>query len=266
MRALLLGVAMVIVPPPMLSAQSNPAPGSAGGWVPPADHREAVQRAQRDLALLDAVLERRPDDPWYRVQRLRLLYFLGVEREENLVLVDQEAGRLARLAEPPRRELEALAAAYRGAAEVLRARHAVWPGTKTRHLRVGLAELDRLVADHPDDPEIRYLRLVSTAYLPFIFGRRESAREDAATLAGLLLQERTAFPSTTLVAMTGVLLESGRLDEEPRREIRLLRDRAVAETPTDPVLALKVPASPRPSAAGPAGSGVPDEASPSGSW
>lgn len=266
MRALLLGVTMFILSLPPAAAQSSRDPGTAGSWVPPVDHREAVRRAHRDLALVDSVLDLDGNDPWYRVQRLRLLYFLGVDREENLARVDEEALRVEALGGSSDPSLKPLAAAYRGAAEVLRARHAVWPGTKNRHLRAGLAELDRLVAEHPSDPEIRYLRLVSTAYLPFIFGRREGVRDDAAALAELLLGERTAFPPPVLVAMTGVLLEAGRLDYEPRRRIRELRDRAVAQAPSDPLLALAVPASPPGVGEGSTGAGTPDGASPSGSW
>jgi hypothetical protein len=264
MRTLLLAATMLILPLPPVAAQSAGPSEPTGGWVPPADHGEAVRRAHRDLELLDGLLDSRPDDAWYRLQRLRLLYFLGVDQQEHLARVDEEAARIAFLRGRDGRETAPVAAAYRGAAEVLRAKHALWPGTKTRHLKAGLAVLDELVAQHPDDPEIRYLRLVSTAYLPFLFGRRDGARQDARALSELLLAERVSFPAPTLVAMTGVLLESGRLDGEVRRRIEALRNAAAATAPSDPLLALALPIPQREGDRESPDESSPDSASPSG--
>lgn len=223
-----------------LSAQSAPASGS-GGWTPPADHGEAVRQAHVDLAILDLLLEARPDDDWYRVQRLRTLHFLAVEEEAQLRQVDREAAGMLDRADRGEEASRAVARAYQGAAEVLRAKHALWPGTKNRHLRNGLAVLDSLVTRHPAEAEIRYLRLVSTAYLPFFFGRGASAEEDAAALALLLLSDPIAFPAPALAAMTGVLLETGRLDGGTGERVRRLREAVMETMPADRGAALGPP-------------------------
>jgi hypothetical protein len=225
-------------------------PASQDGWTPPRNHRDAQERARRDLSLLEKGHQIQPENRvWYDLQRLRILYFLGLEEEGFVQQVDREAASF-RSAHPRRgRDLEATLRAYEAAAEVLRAKHAFWPGAKTGHVRVGLAALDSLVGEHPHHPEVRYLRLVSTAYLPFFFGRGDGAREDARVLAELLPRARGSFPGPTLVAMTDVLLETGRLDGDRSARVRELRGDALTVTPADPLAALgPLPPRPEPSA------------------
>lgn len=231
-------MALLLLLPSVSLAQSG---GSAGEWVPPRNHAEAQQRARRDLALLEEVHIGGPLAGWYDLQRLRIVYFLGLEEETYVDRLDQETARFRDLHPDRGADTEATLQAYEAAAEVLRAKHAFWPGSKTGHLRTGLAALDGLVDSHPDHPEVRYLRLVSTAYLPFFFGRGDGAREDARVLARLLPGARAAFPGPTLVAMTDVLLESDRLDGASRDEVQDLRGEALADTPVDPLQALAPP-------------------------
>jgi hypothetical protein len=212
--------------------------GPHGEWVPPRSHGEAQDRARRDLALLEELGGGGPLAGWYDLQRLRIVYFLGLEEEVYVDRLDRETVRFRTL-HPDRGEtVEATLQAYEAAAEVLRAKHAFWPGSKTGYLRTGLAALDGLVDAHPVHPEVRYLRLVSTAYLPFFFGRGEGAREDARVLAQLLPAARTSFPGPTLVAMTDVLLESNRLEGVSREQVQDLRGETLAITPADPLQAL----------------------------
>lgn len=75
-------------------------------------------------------------------------------------------------------DIDALYTAYRGAATVLRARDAVWPGSKLKYTRRGLALLDDLVASHPNHVELRFLRLISCYRLPGFLGRGWSVEED----------------------------------------------------------------------------------------
>lgn len=237
MRWVTLTMALLLLLPSVSLAQGTPAHGE---WVPPRNHAEAQARARRDLALLEA-LDSRGAAGWYDLQRLRIVYFLGLDEEPFVDRLDQETRRFREL-HPDRVEaVEATLKAYEAAGEVLRAKHAFWPGAKTGHLRRGLAALDGLVEAHPENAEVRYLRLVSTAYLPFFFGRGDGAREDARVLAQLLPASRSSFPGPTLVAMTDVLLESDRLDGASREEVRDLRGETLAVTPLDPFRALSPP-------------------------
>ncbi len=68
--------------------------------------------------------------------------------------------------------------AYAGCADLLAARRATAPWTKWNRANEGLELLDRAVAAAPDDPEIRFLRGITTRPLPALFKRGEIARRD----------------------------------------------------------------------------------------
>lgn len=108
-------------------------------------------------------------------------------------------------------ELDATLTAYRGALVTLRAKHALWPPQKLRYMREGLALLDGAVAANPDAAEVRYLRLMSCYYLPGLFGRGGSVREDFAALARLLPQVRARYPAELYGAIARFVVEKGRL-------------------------------------------------------
>lgn len=99
--------------------------------------------------------------------------------------------------------------AYRGAFTVLRARHGVWPPDRLRHTRNGLAVLDSVVAAHPAHAEARYLRLMSCYYLPGLFGRGWSVRDDFAALARLLPSVRAEYPPHLYQAIVRFVMENG---------------------------------------------------------
>ncbi len=155
--------------------------------------------------------------PWYTsedptarlVEQLRSCYLDAVEDEtaidEGLALVEQ-FGR-----EDP------LSRAYGAALIVLRAKHAFWPHHKMQHLRRGLPVLDALVAEHPDNVEIRYLRLLSGYFLPGFLGRRDEVRADFDTLARLLPAARHSFPPDLYRDMAGFVMSRGALSEKDRR-------------------------------------------------
>ena len=116
-------------------------------------------------------------------------------------------------------ELDATLTAYRGALVTLQAKHAAWPPRKLRYMREGLALLDGAVAASPDAAEARYLRLMSCYYLPGLFGRGGSVREDFAALARLLPRVRGRYPAELYGAIARFVVEHGKLDAERRRAL-----------------------------------------------
>ncbi|HET7461716.1 MAG TPA: hypothetical protein VFJ82_10740 [Longimicrobium sp.] len=149
---------------------------------------------------------------------LRELYLASVSDERAIAKGLGEVERIRASAQPrPGGALDATLAAYTGALVTLRARHAFWPAQKLRHLREGLAILDRTVEHHPDHAEARYLRLMSCYYLPGILGRGGSVRADFAALARLLPGVRGQVPAELYDAITRFVVERGRLPAEQRR-------------------------------------------------
>lgn len=160
-----------------------------------------------------------PDTPESRrdLERVRALYLTAVADPRAIEQGLREIRMLrAHLLPAPGSWTDAALRAYHGALVTLRAKHAVWPPSRLRHLREGLAVLDEVVARHPAHVEARYLRLMSCYYLPGILGRSGSVREDFDALGRLLPAAREAYPAELYSSMVRFLLEQGRLANEAR--------------------------------------------------
>ncbi|QXD15519.1 carotenoid biosynthesis protein [Rhodocaloribacter litoris] len=120
-------------------------------------------------------------------------------------------------------DAEPVVRAYGAAFEVMKAKHAFWPFDKYRHVQRGLPVLDALVEEHPDDAEIRFLRLLSCYYLPGLFGRSETVSQDIAALGRLLPAARDAYPPTLYRLMITFLLDTGRLPAATQQALAALR-------------------------------------------
>jgi len=148
-------------------------------------------------------------------ERLWALYFMSVEdgdwEEQALALQDS----LAADDLPEHRQVTALG----GALTVVRAKHSRWPPNKLKFLKAGLQVLDSLAGQAPDDPVVRYLRLVSTYYLPFFVDRDESVRDDLAVLARILPDRSDAFSGPVYRVVVRFVLDHGELSEEASRRL-----------------------------------------------
>lgn len=157
------------------------------------------------------------EDPAPSLARLRSLYLLSVSDEAAIQRGLDEVERLRPAGgSPAAARLDATLDAYRGALVTLRAKHALWPPAKLRHLRRGLEQLDASVAAHPSIAEVRYLRLMSCFYLPPVLGRGASVREDFQALASLLPRQRQDYPEEVFYAIVRFVLQEGELSPEQR--------------------------------------------------
>jgi hypothetical protein len=153
-----------------------------------------VPTAATHAHALEARLAADPDDAATALDLARALFLAGVDdrravaRGAEILSLLQRSGSELSVARVP------LLLAYGGAFLLLDAKHGTWPPARLRSVRAGLERLDAAVAAAPDDVEVRYLRLVSTLYLPGVFGRRESARSDAAALRRLLPAAPATLP------------------------------------------------------------------------
>jgi hypothetical protein len=158
------------------------------------------------------------------IEQLRNVYLDAVQREAaiapGLALIAgfRTAGE-ARQIIP-----ETVLTAYEGAFITLRAKHGFWPVSRLRHLRDGLALMDAAVLEDPDQPEIRYLRLMSCFYLPGILGRGWSVGEDFAALARLLPDRRADYPPALYETIVRFVIEHGKLAEHDEDRLRAALD------------------------------------------
>jgi len=154
------------------------------------------------------------------LRRVRLIYLEAVEHPAAVERGLEEIRGARKLSGPDDDELNSTLLAYEGALLTLRAKHGVWPTRRLQHLQEGLAVLDHVVRSDPENPEVRYLRLMSCYYLPGILGRRQTVREDFAALASLLPAARSKYPSDLFGAIGHFVLENGQLPPEQNRRLR----------------------------------------------
>jgi hypothetical protein len=161
-----------------------------------------------------------PDASWdfplgWATERLWALYFLSVEEKRWEGPAVALADSLAALQLPGDRQIRALG----GALEVVRAKNSRWPPNKMEHLRKGLDILDRLAEEAPEDPAVRYLRLVSCYYLPFFLDRDESVRMDFGVLAALLPEKGEAFSPPVRRVVVDFVLDKGEMTDPVRTRL-----------------------------------------------
>lgn len=174
------------------------------------------------MAMLTVPFETTPAEaqvshpPRSGIEEVRRLYGEAVRSERAIGrgLAEVERMRLG----PAGRDAAtgATLSAYTGAFIVLRAKHGFWPPDRLRHVRTGLAVLDSVVAAHPNHAEARYLRLMSCYYLPGLFGRSGSVREDFAALSRLLPGVRAQYPAELYQVIVRFVLQNGRPSPEQR--------------------------------------------------
>ncbi|TVP43125.1 MAG: hypothetical protein EA350_14180 [Gemmatimonadales bacterium] len=203
-----LAAALAGVPP--LAAQSGaPSPDRPGadgtGEVHLPD--DARSTALADLAALDVCFASRASSPEADLQRLRTLYLLAVDDKPGLERAWGAHRKLVTSGWARTPGGRAVVDGYRGALIALEARHGFWPHARIRDLRQALDLLDGLVEASPTQEEVRYLRLVSTAFLPGILGRSGTVDTDLEILARRLPQVTGRYPLRTWTAMADTVEE-----------------------------------------------------------
>jgi hypothetical protein len=177
--------------------------------APRADAAQASRTARLSpperAAQLEAALARAPLDAATALDLARALFFLAVDERDAVARGRDVVSRIHDDMPAFARSHHALLQAYEGAFLALEARHGTWPHARLRAVRSGLRLLDAAVAEAPDDIEVRYLRLVNTHYLPGLFGRRESAREDRRRVEQLLTEARRDVPPAFHDAIVGFI-------------------------------------------------------------
>lgn len=205
-----------------------PALGGAGATaagIPDIGPIAAVARAEKAVA--DSALRAAPGDAGLHLRKLRALHTLSVA-DESALAAARRALSTAERATSGRPETASVWLAYRGAFDIVEARHAVWPPARLKALRRGLDRLDEAVRRAPDDVDVRYLRLTSTYYLPAFFGRGESVTTDFKVLADLLPAVSGVYPSGWYGPLADFVLKNAPLTADERDRLRQVRAQATA--------------------------------------
>ncbi|CAN5696243.1 hypothetical protein BH23GEM11_BH23GEM11_10050 [soil metagenome] len=211
---------------PAVSAQAGggaPASDRPGADGPEEVHLadDARSAALADLAALDVCSASRAPSPEADLQRLRTLYLLAVDDRPGLERAWGAHLKLVTSIWARTPGGRAVVEGYRGALIALEARHGFWPHARIRDLRQALDVLDGIVEASPSADEVRYLRLVSTAFLPGVLGRSGTVDADLEVLARRLPEVTGRYPLRTWTAMADTveeLLEARGV--EPGQEVR----------------------------------------------
>lgn len=176
----------------------------------------SVDAARAALPELDHRIEHQPQALDLRIEKLGLLYVLGVEDRSYLDQGDAEIERVRSMEPTDDLATAAILSAYAGAYEVVRAKHANWPFHKLGHVKDGLKQLDAAVLARPEDPRIRFLRLTSCVPLPFFIGRGDSVTEDTQALATILVDGDHSLSEDRAQEMASFLLDRTDLEGDMR--------------------------------------------------
>jgi 15-cis-phytoene synthase len=150
-----------------------------------------------------------PEDVGARLDLVRALFFAAVDEEHAVERGHAAIADLRERMPTAAARHQALLLGYEGAFRALEAKHGFWPHARLRAVRRGLALLDAAVAAAPQHLEIRYLRMVTSFYLPALFGRSDAAREDLRVIEQLLSASASDYPPEIFRVMADFVIEHG---------------------------------------------------------
>ena len=157
------------------------------------------------------------------LERLRSAYLESAEDETRIVAGMALARSISSRTDAPR------ARAYDAAFEVMKARHAFWPMSKMDHVEEGIPQLDALVLAYPNDIEIRYLRLVSTYFIPSFLGYSDHLMEDFQMLANALPLAQHEYSTDMMRMMSAFVVAHGDIDQRQRLRLERLASEQVQQ-------------------------------------
>lgn len=154
-------------------------------------------------------------------KKAQKLYFLAVQSERYMEEAERAIQSLIRIYGPqPPIQM------YLYGLTALKARYSLNPLQKRDFFYQAVSQMDAMVRQCPNDPEIRFLRGSFYYYLPFFLGKRKEAEDDLRTLTRLLLQSpdlyRKRYTSEVLQAIVGFLEQSGWIEKGEIQRLRRL--------------------------------------------
>lgn len=105
---------------------------------------------------------------------------------------------------------------YIGALVALRGKHALFPYTKLKWARRGLAIMDTGLKKSPNDIEALFIHGTTCYYLPFFFRRRDDAQRDFKKIIKLMPQQMHAYAPKLIKNIAGFLLENAKLTNDEK--------------------------------------------------
>ena len=155
-----------------LSAGAHPVPGDGV-------ESEEVEPLKARIDELEEALAEKPNDFSLRLALAKAQYFKALAGEAKLFWTSQEGLEQLREEEPD----HATVTVYLGSIRLIESARTLALWNKNRLAKEGLTMIDDAVDASEGDPEVRFIRAMSTYHLPRFFRRAAQSEQDFALLA-----------------------------------------------------------------------------------
>ena len=111
---------------------------------------------------------------------------------------------------------------YIGALVALKGKHALFPHTKLKWARRGLAIMDSGLKKSPNDIEALFIHGTTCSYLPFFFRRGDDAQRDFRKIIKLMPQRMDAYDPKLITNVVVFLLENAKLTDDEKTYLKVV--------------------------------------------
>lgn len=146
----------------------------------------------------------------------RLYFYLSVEQKDFIHKGKTYLSSLGRSV-----EFSGFKEMYMAGLKALEAKYALWPLEKWQLANDALKEMDYIVKNHFEDPEIRFIRASTCYYLPFFFNRQNQVKEDFLFISKCLIEQKNinTYPTHLLRNICSFILDSGILKGKEKNDL-----------------------------------------------
>lgn len=146
----------------------------------------------------------------------RLYFYLSVEQKDFIHKGKTYLSSLGRSI-----EFSGFREMYMAGLKALEAKYALWPLEKWQLANEALKEMDYVVENHFEDPEIRFIRASTCYYLPFFFNRQNQVKEDFLFISKCLIEQKNinTYPTHLLRNICSFILDSGILKGKEKNDL-----------------------------------------------
>ena len=109
---------------------------------------------------------------------------------------------------------------YIGALVALNGKHALFPHTKLKWAKRGLAIMDSGLKNSPNDIEALFIHGTTCYYLPFFFRRGDDAQRDFKKIIKLMPQQVQHYDPKLIKSVVVFLLENAKLTDDERAYLK----------------------------------------------
>ncbi len=153
------------------------------------------------------------------LETIRLNYYASVEDED---FVEETEKLITKHFSANSDNYPNLILAYIAAFESVKSKHAFWPFTKLKYFNSSMEMFEKVIANDPDNLEIRFLRYAILEHIPSFLGHSKERNDDAQIIyKELLKNDYSSIKPDIQKGIAVFLLRSQRLNKEQENKLVL---------------------------------------------